>query len=252
MWAALVLVAACADATYPTVDEGFHQRTLEVDGVARAYTVYVPPTYDPALKWPVILFLHGGGQRGTDGLKPTEEGIGPHLLEAPQRWPAIVLFPQIGEGEIWQDASALVALAALDSAQAEFNVDRARIYATGLSLGANGTWYLGYHHPERFAALVPIAGTASGPPRLPAFVPGSATEAHARIAERLSSVPIFVVHGEEDGVVPVSEARGIVAALEAVGGPVRYAELSRVGHRSWDVAYDSPEVIVWLFGNRLR
>ena len=250
--AGAVLLAGCADATVPVAHPGFGERMLEVDGIVSAYTVWVPPAYDPQSKWPVIVFLHGGGQRGVDGLEPTLVGLGPHLVAAPERWPGIVLFPQIADGEIWQGSPARVAMAALDSAIAEFNVDRSRIYLTGLSMGANGTWYLGYHHPNRFAALVPIAGSATGYPHLPPFVPGSRTESYELIADRVAEVPIWIVHGDADSWFPVTEARKMVDALRSLGGHVRYAELSGVGHWAWDRAYDNPELIAWLFDQRRR
>ncbi len=233
------------------VETGFLNRTVTVEGSTHRYQVYVPRDYDPDSAWPVILFLHGAGERGEDGIIQTEVGLGRALRRWPDRYPAIVVLPQAPTEMRWQGAIADVAMAALDRTVGEFRTDPARVYLTGLSMGGNGSWYVGYHHAERFAAVAPICGFVR---TLGPFDGGfsDAADPHAEAASHLADTPVWIFHGESDTVVNVEESRKMHAALQAVDAPVKYTELPGTGHNSWDAAYASPSFAEWLFAQRKR
>lgn len=235
-----------------TGETGFLDRTVEVGGSTYRYQVYVPADYRADADWPAILFLHGAGERGGDGLLQTEVGLGSALRRHAGRYPAVVIFPQAPEGSSWSGPPADAALAALDSTMAQFRIDPNRVYLTGLSLGGHGTWYLGYAHPERFAALVPVCGFVSGNERYPSFLPDDTVDPYRAVAERLRRTPVWIFHGEVDPVVPPTESRRLAEALGALGGDVRYSELPGTGHNAWDAAYGSPAMAEWLFAQRRR
>lgn len=248
--AATFVALVAPSLTAQTRETGFLDRTVQVDGRTYRYQVYVPADYHREADWPAILFLHGAGERGSNGLVQTEVGLGSALRRHPERYPAIVIFPQAPEESSWSGPPASAALAALDSTMAEFSIDPARVYLTGLSLGGHGTWYIGYSDPERFAALVPICGWVSGNPRYPSFLPDDTVDPYAAVAERLRRTPVWIFHGEVDPVVPVTESRRLAEALGALGGSVRYSELPGTGHNAWDAAYGSPSLAEWLFLQR--
>jgi predicted peptidase len=141
-------------------------------------------------------------------------------------------------------------MGALDRTIEEFNADSTRVYLTGMSMGGNGTWYLAYHHPDRFAAIAPICGFVSSSRLVASFVPDGEGSAFERLAERIRHVPTWIVHGDADDVVPVLESRSMHDALRAAGAAVHYVELPGVGHNSWDAAYQTPELATWLFTQR--
>ncbi|MEZ5065956.1 MAG: PHB depolymerase family esterase [bacterium] len=235
-------------------ETGFLNRSLQSGDEIRNYQVYVPREYTPERRWPVILFLHGSGERGDDGILPTEIGIGTALRRHPDRWPAIVVFPQARPVSRWSGRDAEDALAALDATLREFSTDPDRVYLTGLSRGGAGAWYLAYRNPERFAAVLVACGRvrpADGPhedvPDSDPVVPLADGDPFDALARRLSTLPIWIFHGDADPIIPVQEARGLAAALERVHAPARYTELPGVGHGSWDAAFDSEDAIRWLF-----
>jgi predicted peptidase len=235
-----------------TVETGFLNRTLSLDGATHRYQVYVPAAYASRDHWPVILFLHGAGERGVDGLLQTQVGLGAAIRRFADRYPAIVVFPQAPPDGNWQGGSARMALAALDRALSEFRTDRSRVYLTGLSMGGNGAWYLTSHHGDRFAAVVVICGFVMPRGPFPGIVPAEVEDPYKALAQRVKGMPIWIVHGDEDPVVPVGESRAMHAALAAVGAQVRYVELAGVGHNAWDAAYSSPELAQWLFDKARR
>lgn len=213
---ALLLSLCSTPAAGQTVDTGFLNRVVSVDGVEFRYQVYVPASFQRSTSWPVILALHGGCEYGDDGLKQTDGGIARAIRHHHERFPAIVVIPQSkADGTPgWQRAGGRAAMAALERAVAEFNGDRSRLYLTGLSAGGNGAWYLGAQNPERFAALVVVCGwiserkgTASGV-AYPALAPPVTPDPFASVAARVSKVPIWIFHGDADRVVPVGTSRG--------------------------------------------
>jgi predicted peptidase len=202
-----------AGAQEPT---GFLNRTVTVDGVSHRYQVYVPAEYSRARRWPVILFLHGSGERGTDGLLQTAVGLGEGVRRHAGRWPAIVVFPQAPPEHRWHGKVAHLALATLDRTLQEFSTDPDRVYLVGLSAGGNGAWTLAYRYPERFAALVAVCGwvmpTAE---RREAILPPDTGPPYRVIAGRIRSLPTWIWHGDADGLVPVEESRRMAEALGA-------------------------------------
>lgn len=228
-------------------ETGFLNRSVDFEGEESLFQVYIPREYNSGSEWPVILFLHGSGERGEDGLRPTQVGLGGAIRFHPERWPAIAVFPQIPAGESWSGPSGGVSLAALELAVEEFNIDESRVYLTGLSLGGQGVWRLAYEHPEKFAALVPICGFIRGNERYPDFLPESAEEPYLYLAQHLAGIPVWIFHGDADSVVPVEGARHMAAALQEVGASVKYSELPGVGHNAWDPAYGSKDLPTWLF-----
>ncbi|WP_215617723.1 carboxylesterase family protein [Leptothoe kymatousa] len=245
--AAIVLVPGTALAQ--VTETGFLDRTLTLDGTEYAYQVYVPRNYEAAGEWPAVLFLHGADEYGDEGLKQTDVGLGSAIRSNPERWPTLAIFPQVPEDAdlIWQDLAGQIAMAALDETVEEFSIDESRVYLTGLSLGGEGTWYLGYTYPERFAALVPICGYVAGMDGFPSFVPDSSADIYADVAERIQEIPIWIFHGDADDVVPVEESRQMMAALESVDANVQYTEFSGIGHNAWDPAYADEALPMWLF-----
>ena len=244
----------CFSAAQPEskIQTGFLDRTLSFGGQTYKYQVYVPAAYTPAQRWPVILFLHGAGERGSDGYFQTQVGLGAAIRQNADRVPAIVVFPQSRPDSTWTGTLANVALATLDQTMREYQIDPARVYLTGLSMGGNGTWYIAYRYPKRFAAIAPICGWIS-PERWKAaapVVPADSGETFAAFARQLRHTPTWIFHGEVDPVVPVEESRKTFAALQAVGAAVQYSEVPGTGHNSWDPAYGSPKFWTWLFAQR--
>ncbi len=245
------LSVAVGASAYPPLETGFLNRTVTVGGEQHRYQVFVPVDYTPTRRWPVILFLHGAGERGTDGVVQTEVGLGSALRRHSERYPAIVVFPQVSPDERWTGPAAEVALEALEQTEREFSTDRQRVYLTGMSMGGSGAWYLAYRNPQRFVALliicariIPVAEAVEP------IVPPEDGPPYAALARRLKNVPTWLFHGDADDVVPVVQSRQVNAALQAVGAASRYTELAGVGHNAWDSAYGSPEVPRWLLAQR--
>jgi predicted peptidase len=247
----LLLVLMPSPAFAQAADTGFLNRTITIGADTHRYQVFVPSDYNRSRSWPVVLFLHGGGERGTDGLIQTEVGIGSAIRRFAARFPAIVVMPQAQAPLGWVGTNADLALKALDKTESEFSTDKSRIYLTGLSMGGGGTWYLAYRNPDRFAALVAIcarvrpSATTTDP-----IVPAADGEPFAALAGRIKHLPIWIFHGDADKTVPVDESRGVAAALTALNAPVKYSELPGIGHNAWDAAYRSQELTDWLFAQR--
>lgn len=202
-----------------------------------AYRVYEPPGLAPGM--PVMLFLHGAGESGADGIAPTTVGLGPAIVRDPEQFPCVVVFPQASRGYGWGGFNLAAADAALSAAESEYGTDRERVYVTGISMGGYGTWSLALRQPARFAALVPVCGGLARRERT-----------HAEAARHLAAIPHWVFHGDADDIIPVSESREMVDALRAAGGAVRYTEYAGVRHNSWDRAYAEPELMPWVLAQR--
>jgi predicted peptidase len=216
----------------------FTKRTVRVQGVETIYRLHEPR--DASGPLPLILFLHGAGESGSDGLLPTTVGIGPAIVCEPERFPALVVFPQASRGYGWRAFNLEAAVAALDDVEAEFDVDKERVSVTGISMGGYGTWLLALQQTERFAAAVPVCGGLDR----------AAMATHAQAAQRLKKLPQWVFHGDADNIIPVEESQAMVSALRAAGAPVRYTEYKGVRHNSWDPAYAEPELMPWLLRQR--
>jgi len=236
-------------------DTGFLNRTAVVDGVTYQYQVFVPSNWNKKVKWPVILFLHGYGEEGDDGIVPTDVGLAHAIREHVDRFPFVVAMPQCHKNDWWTTPAMQVqALKALDQTMQEFEVDPQRVYLTGLSMGGFGTWAIASGHPGKFAALVPICGGirlhhVSDTPNYHDV--DDSADPYAATAKKIGNTPVWVFHGGDDDTVPVTESRQMVEALKAAGGNVRYTEYSGVKHNSWDKAYSEPELPTWLLAQRL-
>ena len=229
----------------------FQARKVEVDGLTTVYRLYEPPQSGGSL--PIILFLHGAGESGSNDLLPTTVGLGRAISRAPGDWPALVVFPQASRGYGWSAFNLAAARAALSDVERNYDVDRRRVYVTGISMGGYGTWLAALLEPERFAAIVPICGglDASSALRAGALTAGTATAAYEQAAKILAPIPQWIFHGDADTIIPVEESRAMVRALETSGAKVRYTEYPRVGHDSWYRAYAEEELPRWLFAQRL-
>jgi predicted peptidase len=254
-------VSSVASAGAAPPDTGFLDRTITVNGTAYRYQVYIPPAFTADRRWPVILFLHGAGERGDDGLLQTQVGIGTGIRLGRDRFPAIVVFPQVRQERLWTGEMLDQAVAALDQSLLEFNGDPDRVYLTGISMGGWGTWMLAARLPDRFAAIVPICALVTIPKgrfvsasereqllRDSAFLSGR--DPHAALAAAVKHLPVWIFHGSEDKSVSVEESRRMAAALRAAGADVQYTEYEGVGHNSWDKAYAETKLTEWLFGQR--
>ena len=243
-------------ASLQQVQTGFLDRTVTVGGRAYHYQVYVPADYATKASWPAILFLHGAGERGDDGLLQTNVGLPPAIRQNSSRYPAIVVMPQLPRDSQWVGTPADMAVAALQQTMRELHVDATRVYLTGLSMGGHGTWYVAYRHPELFAAIVPICGWVRESPgfrgSMPVVPGADSASVMAKLAERLGKIPIWIFHGEVDQVVNVNGSREPAAALKAAGANVQYTELLGLNHNSWDAAYGSDEFVRWLFAQQRR
>jgi predicted peptidase len=236
----------------PDERSGFSARTIVVGGVSYPYQLYIPRAASSGL--PVILSLHGSGERGTDGTLQTMIGLGPVVKGRDGEFPAIVVFPQAPPDSVWAGAPGTAAMRMLDATIAELRADPDRVYLTGISMGGYGTWQLALDHPDRFAALVPVCGGIRPLPAAPTIAvraaKAEAGDPYAYAAAKLARIPTWVFHGAADRSVPVAESRSMVAALRAAGGDVRYTEYERVGHNSWESAYGEPELWRWLWAQR--
>jgi predicted peptidase len=201
--------------------------------VALDYLLHVPPSYDAAGDpVPLLLFLHGAGERGADLERVKLHGP-PKLIAGGMAFPAIVVSPQAPEGDWWSyRVNDLLAL--LDHIIERYNVDQDRVYVTGLSMGGYGTWALLQATPERFAAAIPICGGGNA--------------ALAGYSRALRQVPLRVFHGEADQVVPVQESIDMVEAIREAGGEhVELTTYAGVNHDSWTQTYDDPALWEWLW-----
>jgi predicted peptidase len=221
--------ASEGDATKP----GFHVRTLNTEQGTRKYTVYVPAHYDGSREVPAVLFLHGAGERGEDGISPAQVGLGPAILAHPDQYPVIAVFPQARETWAAGSADAAAAIAALEDVLASYKVDRQRIILTGLSMGGRGTWEMAAAYPDRFSAVVPICG------------PGKLDD-----VPKLATQNIWAVTGSEERPQTLTNMRELVTALRKAGGHARLSELLSVGHNSWDRAYNNHRLAIWMISQR--
>jgi len=246
-------LAGCGTIAKAPATGRFVERETVIDGTAHRYQVFVPVARAPGAKLPIILFLHGSGERGSDNRIQLEAGLGPYVRAHADDFPAIVVFPQVEENGEWMGANVDIALAATEAAAKEFNGDPDRTYLTGLSMGGYGTWEIALAAPTRFAALVPICGAL-----LPInderalHVTGVANEAdpYAALAAKLGHVPVWIFHGALDDMVSPADDRKTFAAFKATGADVRYTEFPDAGHNSWDATYRLDTMWDWLFAQR--
>lgn len=252
---AFLMITSCQHTPMRGSTGEFVEREVSVDGSVHRYQVFVPSQAAGGRRPPVILFLHGSGERGDDNRKQVAVGLGPYLQRHAAGFPAIVVFPQSPEDASWDGATARMALATLDDASREFNGDPDRTYLTGMSRGGYGVWELALMQPARFAALVPVCGGITAPRAvsdLHVIAVVNAADPFAVAAQRLARVPAWLFHGARDDVVDPAQSRRMHAALQAAGAPVRHTEFPEANHNAWDPAYATPELWDWLFAQRRR
>ena len=202
--------------------------------IALNYLLYLPADYEAqaSTEFPLILFLHGAGERGSDLENVKRLGL-PGKLQNWTDCPFIVIAPQCPSDSVWvYHLDALRAL--LDSVIADFRVDVDRVYLTGMSLGGTGAWYLAGAFPDYFAALAPICGHNTG-------------RSHCTL---FSHLPVWLFHGAKDIVVPVSESQSMAAALRSLDANVRLTVYPDAGHDAWTPTYDDPELYAWFLQHR--
>jgi predicted peptidase len=232
-------------------ETGFLNRAVVVKGITYKYQVYLPQDYTKSRKWPVILFLHGGGERGDDGLAQTQVGIARNVRLQPERWPAILVMPQCRKDVFWTTPEMQdQAMAALEAAIKEFKGERSQVYLTGLSLGGYGTFSLGARHPERFAALAPICGGVVMASR-PELTPAGSGDPYENIGKLIGKTPIWIFHGGDDKTVAVTESQKMREVIKAAGGTPKYTEYPGVAHNSWDKAYAEADFVKWMLAQKL-
>ena len=240
--AALLALTACTS-TQPAATSGppptqmakhfKFKRTATVDV---SYLLFLPRGYDAKAdkRWPLILFLHGSGERGTNVWKVATHGP-PKIVTAQPEFPFIVVSPQCPEHQVWSNE---VLLQLLDEITAEYAVDTGRVYLTGLSMGGYGTWDLGLAYPEKFAAIAPICGGG----RLISIILSSHEKGPA-----LKTLGVWAFHGGKDPVVPPEESQRMVDALKKAGAKdVKLTVYPEAPHDSWTETYQSPQFYDWL------
>jgi predicted peptidase len=201
----------------------------------------------PELGHPLLVFLHGIGERGTDNRRQLTWGR-PMLRSAAKDYGAFVLVPQCPPTDTWTDRRGwkkthamsekptepmrlLVEL--IDQLKKDHPIDSHRVYVMGLSMGGFGTWEMISRWPERFAAAVPICGG------------GDENE-----AKRIAAMPVWAFHGAADWIVPTERSRSMIEAIRKAGGKPKYTEYPGVGHASWVRAFADPGLLEWLFAQR--
>ena len=215
------------------------------------YRFFDPGKLPPGGRFPLVLFLHGAGERGNNNRSQLRHGVRRFVLPASRaQYPAFILAPQCPAGDprtsgYWlrehpraqgqrrPDRPVDLLSVVVDLTRRtlkQYPVDPGRVYVTGISMGGFGTWALMAMEPDLFAAAIPVCGGGN-----PGWAP------------RIKRIPVWAFHGEKDTVVPVEYTRAMISALQAEGAQPRYTEYPGVGHDSWTAAYQEPELLEWLF-----
>lgn len=215
------------------------------------YRLMIPQGYDPqgSEKYPLVLFLHGAGERGDDNGKQLVHGTKEFAKpENRAKYPAFVLAPQCPEGKRWVEVdwtldahqqlpddsdTVKLVLQLMGKLQKDFRIDQHRQYVTGLSMGGYGTWDLITRHPDLWAAAAPVCAGGD-----------------EAVAAKAAKIPVWAFHGDQDTVVKPHRSRNMVAAIQKAGGEPRYTEYPGVGHNSWDAAYADPKLMEWMFAQK--
>ncbi len=237
---ALVIAALTPLLAVDTADELMQTRNTYSEQVHRTieaqYLLHLPKGYEPAgrKKWPLLLFLHGAGERGSNLVNVAVHGP-PKIVKKRADFPFILVSPQCPANQVWADETLL---GLLDSVIGAYRVDTNRVYLTGLSMGGYGTWSLGVKHPERFAAIAPICGGGTTIDVLLAAGVQSAA---------LKSLGVWAFHGAKDPVVNVNESERMVAALKKAGAKdVQLTIYPEANHDSWTETYANEKLYEWF------
>ena len=249
--AVLMMCGICVARAQTTAEQTTAEVFKAADGATLNVRVHMPPAPSEGKKLPIVLFLHGAGERGSDNALQLKHGI-----DSLTRYgknandPAILLVPQCPAEKSWVDAAwsapahtmtkqaavpLRLALDMLRAKMATLPVDPARVYVTGISMGGYGTWDAIQREPDLFAAALPICGGGD-----------------IAMASVIRHIPIWTFHGDKDTAVPVSRSRDMVKALEAGGGNIRYREYPEAGHDVWTRTYNDTDVLTWFFAQRKK
>lgn len=198
-----------------------------------SYLLSKPEGYetDAKKKWPLVIFLHGSGERGND-LELLKKHGPPKLIAAGQKFPAVIASLQCKPGDLWNPHGVK---AVTDHLIKTGRIDTSRVYLTGLSMGGFGTWETAFEYPDTYAAIAPICGGAG---------------VRWVTAERIKHLPAWIFHGDKDGAVPVENSQKIFDALKKINAPVKLTLYPGVAHDSWTQTYDNPEFWDWLFAQK--
>ncbi len=232
------------------VEDSFEAKSFSDGDFSLNYRIYIPSEIKPGETVPLVLLLHGAGERGDNNLSQLVNGAGSIFrYSRHHKIPAIIIAPQCPAGMQWVDVPwngdshvmpkepskpMHATMQLLAESIKNLPVDRSRIYVTGLSMGGFGTWDIIQRNPELFAAAIPVCGG------------GDQAE-----AAQLKDLPIWVFHGAEDTAVKTQRSRDMVDAVKKNGGThIQYTEYPGVAHFSWKQTYANPEVLKWLFEQR--
>ena len=222
------------------VYKGLHGRTMP-------YRLFVPENYTGQKRYPLVLFLHGGGGRGDDNLKQIQGGNGfiIDLLIKPEsqaKFPCFVVAPQSPQQEGWIEYDSItpteqlqLVLELIGHLERSFSIDSNRLYVLGQSMGGFGTFAIITMQPGMFAAAVPVCGG------------GDESK-----ASKIAGVPIWAFHGEQDEAVKVERSRNMIAAITKAGGKPKYTEYKGEGHLIWSKVVNEPELLPWMFTQKRK
>jgi predicted peptidase len=198
------------------------------------YLLYLPADYgkDSKKTWPLIMFLHGAGERGSKLGLLAKHGL-PKMIAQGKNFDFIIISPQC-PNDLWWPEQTDVLITLLDEVEKKYRVDTDRIYLTGLSMGGFGTWSLAQRYPNRFAAIAPICGGG---------------EKYA--GYRLKKVPVWAFHGAKDPVVPLVRSQEMVDAVKKAGGDAKLTVYPDAQHDSWTETYNNPELYEWFLSHRI-
>lgn len=231
----LILAAAAAlmfSTTLMATDDSQSAQQLDSQVTVRLnYLLYLPADYEQQESWPLLLFLHGSGERGDD-LETVKKHGPPKLVESGKEFPFIVVSPQC-RSDVWWQPMELIAL--LDEIIETHNVDEDRIYVTGLSMGGFGTWSLAAYAPHRLAAIAPICG-------------GGETY----WTRQMSDLPTWAFHGAQDKGVPLERSQAMIDAMKERGAEPKLTIYPEAGHDCWTATYENAELYQWLLAQKRK
>ena len=246
---ALSLLTLSAPVRGDDLAERFSKQVFQTESGEKLPYRLLEPRSPCSGTYPLVVFLHGAGERGDDNVKPLIHGVKTFATdEYRKKFPCFVIAPQCPTGKRWvevdwsKDSHTMpekpsdpmrLTLALIESLKSEFPIDPNRVYITGLSMGGYGSWDAIQRHPELFAAAAPVCGGGD-----PAG------------AERMVDIPVWAFHGDKDTAVKPHRSRDMIAAIEKAGGKPKYTEYPGVGHNSWVKAYSTPELYEWMFAQK--
>ncbi len=222
---------------------------VEVNG--QQYACKIMVNEHATLGGPALLFLHGAGECGTDGVRQTHVGLPRYAMQNPEMWPFVLIIPQKPSvNSEWEDHDQALTQILEQAAQKGF-YDPDRLAITGLSQGGHGTIAVASMHPERFKAAAPVCAYVStifdsDRKRIERQPATPETPAVIQAAQSLAAMPTWIHHGDSDVVVPVAESRSLYAALQKLDADTRYSEYPGVNHNSWDNAYTDQQLSDWF------